>query len=919
VVKLLFIILLFLLGISAAEAQVTLDFSSMDQLLREKIQKIYPNKNEFSPSELDEILRISILTGLNDSAYISVDEKTGQAKIHTGFNKRVTKVSFSGIKQISLSSAQNEFGDFENKAFDQNSLIEAAERVRLYYRENGFYNTTIDLEFHSKDRQVEVFAKINEGVQTHFNDILVVTANPELKKKMENNLRRYRGSPYTFNIISELKKEGRNYLTENRYLKAELKEPQLQAVDADGGATLQIDITNPEQYDIDISIEGEPRLDSTIIETVGLANFSTTNPNVVQEVVSRVKNYYLSQGFAKVEVKGEEEELPSPFARRIKINILPGRKISIDSIEVTGKISRPSSYYAKILKENSSPVVDSGFYVKSDLENGLKNLVIERQNNGFLKSHVISLKTIYKENDQVIVSLNFDEGPLTQIQKITFENQNDFNEPELLRIMDLRPLEPLRLNQLEDALGRLKSFYKEHGYLEMAIINEKEDLVNYNEDNTLAHVKIKIYEGPKVIVGSIVVEGNVNTKDFVILNELDFEVGEILTPSKIEESIARLQRLGIFSTIDIKTLEEKTLISKRTVLIQVSDRDPGIFNLGIGGTNERNITLRAYTGVGYRNAFGKAQVFSATAEIKDNPTDAIFPEYKLSVGYLWPYLFNSRVKARFNVAQSVYVSDFNAFLGSEAWVESLAFEQDISSHFLLSWDFFTWTQYRDFSINPCGTCANNLDIRSMGLSAVFDYRDHPFNPTKGIFSRLSAEYGSPEFGGDNNITYHRTMAAVTHYTQVSAKTTWANAVRGGFLKNLQSPLPNGKVAYVPYEKKGFILGGQTTIRGFTPAEAFPNSTDLGTTQYQLTTESSMYLIKSEFRFPIWGNIGGAIFYDGGSVYIPGFNFVYRQAAGISARFNTPIGPVSLEIGWKIGMQASRNESPSAIHLSVGTF
>lgn len=153
---------------------------------------------------------------------------------------------------------------------------------------------------------------------------------------------------------------------------------------------------------------------------------------------------------------------------------------------------------------------------------------------------------------------------------------------------------------------------------------------------------------------------------------------------------------------------------------------------------------------------------------------------------------------------------------------------------------------------------------------------------------------------------------------------WANSLRGGYLKNLR------ELGSVPYDKKGFILGGESTIRGFSPAEGFPHKDhfptgyDAATDRYSLTTDATMYLFKSEVRFPIYKNFGGAFFYDGGAVFIRGVDFEapYRDAIGIAARYNTPVGPVSLEYGWKIKPRCTLTkgcESPSVFHFSIGTF
>lgn len=220
------------------------------------------------------------------------------------------------------------------------------------------------------------------------------------------------------------------------------------------------------------------------------------------------------------------------------------------------------------------------------------------------------------------------------------------------------------------------------------------------------------------------------------------------------------------------------------------------------------------------------------------------------------------------------------------------------------------------------------NIAYTGPTVDLDFRDNPFTPTRGTFTRLSAEYSAPWLGSselkDSSIDYWRATSSFTHYWTVAKAqkqpVVWANQLRGGYLRNLSTRILGG----VPWDKKGFILGGQSTIRGYEAGtqEVFPNRQDLGlgtTDRYLLKTDSTMFLIKSEVRFPVYGAIGGAVFYDGGSVQIAGLEFQdnYRDSAGFGIRYNTPVGPVSVEWAWKLDMRP--NEEPWRFHLSIGTF
>ena len=71
-------------------------------------------------------------------------------------------------------------------------------------------------------------------------------------------------------------------------------------------------------------------------------------------------------------------------------------------------------------------------------------------------------------------------------------------------------------------------------------------------------------------------------------------------------------------------------------------------------------------------------------------------------------------------------------------------------------------------------------------------------------------------------------------------------------------------------------------------------------------------VNAEFRFPIFGNVGGTVFYDAAQVWknpadirvsLEGDDGL-RQGIGVGLRYMTPIGPVRIEYGWPLEPRGS---------------
>ncbi len=919
------------------------DLSILSEQTQEELKKQFPFLRSGSPSkaDLDNLIRYLVTQEQYETVQLQM-ESVNQTEIYhlnVGRTRRISSIQILGHDHFSENEIRTELGVGEKAVFDQQVLIEGGDRIRRMYRDQGFRNTSIDLEFKRLSAsEVAVSMIIKEGPRTMVGDVQLRVANPAFRLLFESKLRRLlKGEALTDRLLNQLRKDMREAFSEKRFLKAELAGPEVTLSQDESKADLTFFVGNSDQYFLDFKGVLQKNRDS--VETaLELDTFFSTNPNIGPELATKVKNYYLSLGFARVEASGDEVAASRPFEKVILLDVREGPRVKINEIRIIGEFTSPETYYINFIRDHSTELVDKGYYNREGFQTGLNNLVIDRQNHGFLRAKILSTKASYTgdKKDRINITVNLDEGPLTILQALNFEGNNAFSAAELQRLIGLQANEPLRLNKLEEGLAKLKEFYHNSGYLEMSVLNEKEELVLYNADSTQASLQMKIYEGPKIVVSSVLIEGNSLTNDSVIMRELDFHVGDTLTPQLIEESTRRLQRLGHFNSIDIKTLEEKTQISQRTVVVRVSDRDPGLFTMGAGVNSEYGFTVRGYTGIAYRNIMGTGRGVSARLEGNYNVDRIRYLENKVTLGYLEPYLFNTRIKGRINYTLAEYVSDFVTKQGTQLKQITYTIEQDITSHILVSYDLWSSAQVRTFPIDsvendkladsdPRKLGRDELVIVTTGPTVTFDYRDHPFNPTSGVFSRFNAEYGSPALGSSRTVNYWRAFGNITQYTPVvKPGWVWANSIRGGYVRNFCRVSENAACG-VPYNLKGLSLGGQSTIRGFQPDEAFPNANDFpngqDATKYKLTTAATMYLLKSELRFPIVGAIGGAVFYDGGAVFVEGVGFddPYRDAIGIGARYQTPIGSVSLDIGYKLDRHDERHESQFPIYFSIGTF
>lgn len=912
----------------------TIDLSDWPQDVTKQMKNEVPEllRTDLNEEDINHILKIldqkmsfESLRALKTHEFFGNSEKL---KLAGEITARIDQIEFKNLTDLSESEALSLMNLTKNSIFDEEALKQASQKLSQFYHDQGyrFAEVSFTVKGQSTLKKSIVF-NLNLQKQTRLTAVQIEGLDPATKNDIEKQFQIFFFRPVLNDeTLNKINLEVRKQLSLHGYFLTPVTEPQIQFAADELTAKVLFKLQNTTSYSIEILNAKEFSRAYLETEVLKLDHYASNDINFATELIDKLKSFYRNEGFPHLEINYYERKEGSRII--VTLNLNEGPFTQLQQLQFTGQLSRPESFYQNRFFELASPKLRRHFFLKEDIDLTLKNLVTDLQNEGYVNARLgrIQMSTDREKPQIGRVVVQLDEGQAVQLSTVEFSGLKNQATTALLKIMHLNLNQALSLVQLEAALNQLKNHYTSLGFLEFKILNEQKDLITYSEENTKAHLKIEVYEGPRVEVQSIAIEGNDLSKDKLVFTEIEFKVGSILTPSLIEESIARLQRTGHFSSVDIYTLEAGTDISQRTIVIKLIERDPGIFTIGGGATNENKGTVRGYTGVAYRNIGGWGRGLSARFEGNYNFADVKYLETKFTLGGVEPYLMQSRARLRVNVTRSRSISDYSLRKVTELNSGVISVEQDFTSHFTGIWDLLSVSTYIDHGIDHEDEIKNNYErtdlvIGSTGPRIDIDYRDNFFNPTRGSFSQLSIEYATEALSSHKVDDFIRTTGQTTWYFPFQKSSiVLAQSFRGGYIQDLH------KTGYgIPFSKKGFSLGGRSTVRGFESGEYYPSEVQGGDqyigVNYALSSFASYELIKTELRFPIvqgW-DLTAAVFYDGGQVNIDGVEFTdkWRDAVGLGFRYNTPIGPLNLEYGHKLDKK--EGESEGAFHLSVGVF
>jgi outer membrane protein insertion porin family len=534
---------------------------------------------------------------------------------------------------------------------------------------------------------------------------------------------------------------------------------------------------------------------------------------------------------------------------------------------------------------------------------------------GFSEATVATPVVTPRADGLLHVAFPLSEGPQTLISSLTVEGLERFDRNELprQRLGEGRPLNP---QQLQDDVIALQTFYAEKGFVEVQVAPR----IERSEDRRTASVAYVITEGPQVNIGNITVRGNTYTNREVITRQSELEPGDPFSYTSVLEAQRQLYRLGIFNRIDVLPQQAGTDVANRDIVLQVEEGRNLTLTGAVGlrlarateGGQGTELRERLAAAAAHRNLFGTGRYLGVEGVYSGQEQEAF-------ITYREPFI------SRWNVPLQVQIfqSDDSTRRGTRILQRGTSLEVTKVARLQTRWSL----RY-EYKITDCvggelcatidgipveGLDRSLLDIQISSLTPTFfwDTRDDIIDPRRGFFTSASIEYAFPLFSADANFLKEYVQGA--WFRPLSASTVLAVSGRVGLIQPLGGTTTND----VPLSER-FTAGGETTHRGFALDRLGDLCLEADTTPipgcmptlYRRVEDgaftgpllpiggSGLLLLNAEYRFPIFGPVGGAIFVDAGNVFAEDrirFDNL-RYGAGMGVRYLSPVGPLRFDIG-----------------------
>jgi outer membrane protein insertion porin family len=653
--------------------------------------------------------------------------------------------------------------------------------------------------------------------------------------------------------------------------------------------------------------------------------------------------------------------------RVITFTFQRGPRYRIDRVVLPEGLALPASQIARRLDlPPNSP------FSAARVTAGITRLIVDYHQQGYARVAVTPVfedVVAQPEGDtaRVVVHLSVDQGPKYHVASVRFDHGSNgaathVPDAELQAVMALRAGAPYVATTLRQDQINLQDFYRNRGYrsataaIPPPTFTEKSEAVS-------ADVVVRIDEGVQVLVGSIVVVGNEKVSEGLIREEITLREGQPFAESARIESLSRLTQLNVFGSVRIE--EEPRLSGERDATIVISVAELPRTTAGVGGgleggrrtsTNANGLVSdaldlapRGLFEIGRRGLGGRnrsVNLFTRVAIKRASLSEDIgygFSEYRLTGTYRERRAFRTDTDLLFGVTGEQAIRTNFSFRRQSANAEVL---KHVTPAFSLSGRYvLDETELFDESI-PEGDQFDidrlfpqvRLSIFGGGLS--WDRRNTPFAPSLGTLMTADVELAARSIGSE--VGYAKAFMQVSALRPLGAPRRTVLAVRmqmglaRGFERSVAQLDENGApvlgpdgeplrdvVADIPASQR-FFAGGGTSVRGFQLDRL--GAPDILTPDGLSNGGNALLILNAELRRIVKQVYGRSVavvgFVDAGNVFrrVRDLRLVdLRSAVGFGVRYDSPIGPLRLDFGFKTSRFVFRGgrERGWEYHLSIG--
>ena len=655
-----------------------------------------------------------------------------------------------------------------------------------------------------------------------------------------------------------------------------------------------------------ISFEGNSKISTDVLKgEVQIKVRDIYNPTKVQQDVERMKMIYQRMGLLNAVIEAEVKN-KTRNRKDITFKIKEGSKKYIENIRFEGNKEFPASDLREkiVSKEHRwyRFLTSTDTYDPDRLNYDKEYLRRFYFQHGYIDFEVLDTivnKDDAEDNFDILIKIS--EGKRYKVGDVNISTHiSDVNIDDLKKKIVLEKGEYYQASLREETIQSLTDELGREGY---AFVDIQPDFKKSKDG--IVNVTFKVKEGARVFINRIDILGNSRTLDKVIRREFRLSEGDPFNTDKIRRSRQRIENLGYFDQVDLKTVPVANAPDKTDLAVTVSEKATGAFNVGVGWSTYDGIMFEV--GVQERNFLGTGNIIGVTASTSDS-------QKQIDLSFTNPYFMDMPLSAGVDLYHILYDYTDDSSYKSQTTGGALRFGWSYTERLNQS---IKYTLQRD-NVKDVDADASlyikkqqGKRVTSMiGTVLSYDVRDSSIMPTTGYITSAGVDYAG--LGGDNKFV--RLNLNATRYFEIIDKWVFSLNASAGIIEGINQDVRINNA---------YFLGG-SNLRGFESSGVGARdkaSDDALGGDWRLTATAQLMFplgVPEEF------GLRGKLFVDAGTLGKPSdfdrntmwYTSKMRVSTGFGFLWRSPMGPINIDFGFPIVKE--EYDKKEVFRLNFGT-
>ena len=642
------------------------------------------------------------------------------------------------------------------------------------------------------------------------------------------------------------------------------------------------------------------------LKQMGLVKGRVFNRSILEGLQKELQRQYYSLGKYNIKIDVEQTQLERNRVD-ITINLSEGESAEIFAVNIIGnKKFSDEKLVQQISLAEPSFFGSRSNYKKQQLAADLEKLKSFYLDNGFLNFNINSTQvSLGPEKESVYVTINVKEGDRFTVRNVKLAGDLILPKKDLIKLINIKVSDVFSRRNVVDSTKAISDLFAENGYA-FANVNMVPEI---DKDSRTISLTFFIDPGRRIYVRRVNVTGNSKTQDKVIRRELRQLEGDWLSTKHVARSKTRLDRLGFFGEVGVKTSRIPGSADQVDLDYHVVEKPTGSLQAGFGYSDTQGAVVNL--SVTQDNFLGTGQRVGINLD-----NSSVTKQYSFSFND--PYYTEDGVSRNISVsyrqvdAEAADISNYS----TDSYGVSLSYGVPLSEYTRYNWG----VKYDSTKITIGATAAQNIQdfitandeenaTYQLFSSWSYDSRNRRIFANKGTLTSLSGEIAVP--GGD--LEYYKVDFRQLNYFPIGSDVTLAVNLNLGYGAAFKSASD-----YPPY--KNYFAGGSYSVRGYDansigPKDIVTNDPTGGTVKIV----GNMDLILPNPFAEKSGSTRVSLFLDAGSVFKDADSINsddYRYTAGLAFIWITPVG--AMRFNFAEALNEKPGDSTRSFQFSLGS-